>query len=92
MLVLPITHSPPSKGGLAVELPSAVKRGLSLDDERSWVITSEYNRFIWPGPDIRPAADGEIIMGQMPEALVRQIVAAFRENAIGGQVRAANRR
>jgi hypothetical protein len=31
-----------------------LKRRLNLDDKRSWVITSELNRFIWPGYDLRP--------------------------------------
>ena len=26
---------------------------LGLDDERSWVIVSEGNDFVWPGPDLR---------------------------------------
>jgi hypothetical protein len=53
--VLPITHAPPSDPNLAVEIPAAVKRRLGLDDERSWVVLTEANRFIWPGPDLRPS-------------------------------------
>ncbi len=36
-----------------VELPTAAKRRLGLDEERSWVVTSETNVFLWPGPDLR---------------------------------------
>jgi hypothetical protein len=53
--VLPVTHSPLSDPELTVEIPLATKRRLRLDDERSWVVLSEANRFLWPGPDLRPA-------------------------------------
>ena len=48
--VAPITHQP---GDEAVEIPLRVKKRMGLDDEHSWVVTTEVNRFIWPGPDIR---------------------------------------
>lgn len=53
LLVAPVTHSPPARNDDAIEMPLAVKRHLGLDAERSWIATSELNRFIWPGPDIR---------------------------------------
>lgn len=52
--VLPISHSPPVRADEAIEIPPATKRRLGLDDERSWIVLSESNRFAWPGPDIRP--------------------------------------
>lgn len=51
--VAPITHSPPDDPH-AVELPLAVKKRLGLDDAPSWIVTSELNRFVWPGYDLRP--------------------------------------
>ena len=54
LYVMPVTHSPPGAEDLAIELPPATKRRLGLDDERSWIVTREYNSFSWPGPDIRP--------------------------------------
>jgi hypothetical protein len=30
-----------------------VKRHLGLDDERSWVVVTEGNKFVWPGYDLR---------------------------------------
>jgi hypothetical protein len=57
--VLPVTHAPPSVPELAVEIPAATKRRLGLDDERSWVVLSEANRFLWPGPDLRPVTPGD---------------------------------
>ena len=52
--VAPITHSEPENPGMAVEIPAKVKEYLNLDSEASWIICTEVNRFIWPGPDIRP--------------------------------------
>jgi len=53
--VAPTTHSKPNDPH-AVELPAAAKRRLSLDDAPSWIVTSELNRFVWPGYDLRPIA------------------------------------
>lgn len=39
---------------MAVEIPAKVKEYLNLDSEASWIICTEVNRFVWPGPDIRP--------------------------------------
>ena len=52
--VVPVTHHPPKDPDTAVELPAATKRRLGLDDQRSWAVVSEVNRFRWPGPDVRP--------------------------------------
>lgn len=52
--VIPVTHSPPRDPTLAVEIPPAIKAHLGLDDLRSWIVLSETNDFVWPGPDIRP--------------------------------------
>jgi len=53
VVVLAITHTPPQPPTEGVELPASVKRRLGLDEERSWVIVSEANIFLWPGPDLR---------------------------------------
>lgn len=52
--VAPITHSRRSDEN-AVEIPISVKERMGLDMEHSWIITTEINRFIWPGLDRRPA-------------------------------------
>lgn len=72
VIVLPITHVPPSNPAHAVEIPSATKRRLGLDDDRSWIVINESNRFIWPGPDLRPAVSGDpasVAYGLLPKAL-----------------------
>jgi hypothetical protein len=76
--VLPVTHSPPANPALAVEIPQATKRRLGLDDARSWVVLSEANRFVWPGPDLRCAQVGDlasVAYGELPGALFNEIKA-----------------
>jgi len=74
--VLPITHTPPSNPDLAVEIPHETKRRLGLDDDRSWIVLTEANRFIWPGPDLRPARRdelGDVAYGLLPRALFKHV-------------------
>jgi len=54
VIVAPITHSAPSIAENGVEIPAATRTRLGLDSECSWVIVSEVNRFVWPGPDLAP--------------------------------------
>ncbi len=86
--VLPISHTPPSNPLLAVEIPAAVKRRLKLDDERSWVVLAEANRFTWPGPDLRPLQSGDTqsaAYGSLPyglfEAVRLKFIAALKNRA-----------
>jgi hypothetical protein len=58
--VLPVTHTPPSDPADALEIPAPTKQRLKLDSERSWIVVTEANDFIWPGPDLRPAVVGEL--------------------------------
>ena len=78
--VLPITKSVPADPELAVEIPVAVTRRLRLDEDRSWVVLTEANRFIWPGPDLRSVARGDpasVAYGPLPYALFEQIRLKF---------------
>lgn len=79
--VLPITHTPPLAGEDGIEIPQSTKRRLALDAERSWIITTELNRFIWPGPDIRPTPSGEYIYGYLPEKLMRLVLDQVKKHA-----------
>ena len=72
VLALPITHREPSDERMAVEIPAKVKSRLELDEARSWVVLSEWNEFVWPGPDLRrlPGADDlSIAYGMLPPGL-----------------------
>jgi hypothetical protein len=52
--VVPVTHTPPADPLDAVEIPAAIKAHLGLDEMRSWIMVSETNDFLWPGPDLSP--------------------------------------
>jgi hypothetical protein len=75
--VVPVTHSVPVRPEEAVEIPSAVKRRLGLDDARSWIVVSEINRFVWPGPDLRPISPRDrerFAYGFLPPGLFRTVI------------------
>lgn len=74
--VVPVTHTPPQRPDEAIEIPFSTKQRLGLDAERSWVIVSEVNRFVWPGPDLRPISRGQhdrFDYGMLPPRLFQQI-------------------
>lgn len=72
--VVPVTHSEPASPDEAVEIPPATKRRLGLDEARSWIVASEANRFVWPGPDLRPIAPGRFDYGFLPPALFQRVL------------------
>jgi hypothetical protein len=87
--VVPITHSPPSHDS-AIELPAAAKRRLGLDAERSWIVTTEVNRFVWPGYDLRPISRDSpdaFAYGYLPvetfAAVKAAVAAALRARRLG---------
>lgn len=83
VLVLAITHTPPSNASQAVALPGDVKKRLGLDAEPSWIVTSEANAFVWPGPDIRPIPGRKPAgfgYGHIPDALLRKAAQSFLAN------------
>ncbi len=72
VVVVPITHRPPDRDEATVEQPAKVKARLHLDEARSWVVLSEWNEFVWPGPDLRriPGSDdASVAYGILPPAL-----------------------
>ena len=80
VLVLPVTHTPPDLDTTAIEIPEFVKKRIGMDHERSWIVISEYNDFVWPGPDLRPAPDdegGAIAYGALPASLFEQVRRAW---------------
>jgi hypothetical protein len=75
--VLPITHTPPSNPDDASEISRPVKQRLRLDDERSWIVLNESNRFVWPGPDVRPVDSDSGAYGVIPPTLFAEIKRRF---------------
>jgi hypothetical protein len=77
--VLPVTHRPPDIAAEAVEIPRAVKQQLGLDDDRSWVVVSEGDQFVWPGYDLRKVRRSDRYdYGYLPPRFFKDILAAFR--------------
>jgi hypothetical protein len=61
--------------------PSAA---LGLNDERSWIVIAEANRFTWPGPDLRPMRSGDastVVYGELPADLFRKVRDAWLSRA-----------
>jgi hypothetical protein len=74
--VAPITHSPPRNLDEGLEIPMATKRRLGLDDKPSWIVSTEVNRFTWPGPDLRPVSRERpdvFTFGLLPRALMERL-------------------
>ena len=93
ILVLPITHTLPKLAEMAVEIPAAVRKRLGLDDEESWVIISEWNQFVWPGPDLRPSRPENRTpdFGMLPPGLFNSIRQRFLILAKAGRARRVRR-
>lgn len=80
--VAPITHEVPKHPRHGVEIPADLKRTLGLDEGRSWLICAEVNRFVWPGPDLRPisrAAAGRFVYGTLPAPFMRRALTRMTE-------------
>jgi hypothetical protein len=83
VVLLPITHSPPSPGTVGIEIPAKVKQAIGLDDAPSWVIVSEHNIDEWPNSGLSPVPgkQGEFAYGFIPPGLFAKIKASFLELA-----------
>jgi len=87
LLVAPITHTAPERPADAMEIPFAVKRRLGLDAERSWIVLTELNRFIWPGPDVRIApGQGSPLYDAIPDWLFFDVRDGIARHARGGRL------
>jgi mRNA-degrading endonuclease toxin of MazEF toxin-antitoxin module len=81
VVVAPVTTQPPRAGDAVVEMPAAVRAHLGLGDARCWIVASEVNSFLWPGPDLRPVRrTGEVspYYGKVPGNLLRKIRELYR--------------
>jgi hypothetical protein len=83
LLVLAVMHTAPAEPANAVRFPAEEKRRLGLDDIPAWIITTEGNAFIWPGPDIRPIPDraaGTMTYGEVSRSLLQQVARSYLAN------------
>jgi hypothetical protein len=79
VVILPITHTPPDKDTIGVEIPAKVREAFGLDDAPSWVIVSEHNVDEWPtgGLSPLPGRPGVFSYGFIPPGLFAQVKAKF---------------
>lgn len=85
VLVAPITtrdYAPAQ----SIIMPLRVCDHLRLDN-RSKIVTTEVNRFIWVGPDVVPGRDGSPFIGTAPAALHDLV----RKKMIAGRLRIVDR-
>ena len=82
VVLLPITHSPPTGDTIAIEIPVKVRQSIGLDDEPSWVVVSEYNVDEWPNAGLSPVpGKTDFTYGFIPPGLFAAIKARFLELA-----------
>ena len=77
VIVVPITHSPPSPTESAIPLSKAVARQMGLDDRPMWIKPRELNRFVWNEEQIpfgmMPVKLGQWSYGHLPPNLFSQL-------------------
>ena len=80
-VVVPITHTPPRDPETAIEIPAEQRVRIGLDDDRAWIVLSEFNTFFWPGYDLRPVPGRQpptAIYGAISAHLYRRVLAQLR--------------
>lgn len=93
VVLLPISHTPPSGDTVGIEIPAKVKQAIGLDEEPSWVIVSEYNIDEWPNGGLSPAPGRRdtFSYGFIPPGLFAKIKASFLELARAKKIGAVRR-
>jgi hypothetical protein len=83
VVLVPITHSPPSGASVGIEIPLNVKRKIGLNDEPSWIIISKYSVEEWPngGLSTIPGRNGVFAYGFIPPGLFATVKAQFLDLA-----------
>ena len=91
--VVPITHAAPREAADAIEMPQPLKQSLGLDNDRSWIVTTELNTFEWPGPDIEPIKPGsqKMAYGRLPKAMLAAVLRASLTYMRSGRARPVKR-
>ncbi|MCM8729576.1 hypothetical protein ACFO8O_01150 [Hephaestia sp. GCM10023244] len=82
VVVAPVTTQPPRTDDAVVEMPAMVRAHLGLGDARCWIVASEVNSFLWPGPDLRPVrrvGDLSPYYGKVSGNLLRKVRELYRK-------------
>ena len=74
VLLAPITHSSKQANNAAIIIPEQAKTITGLDEDQSWLLTTEVNAVSWLDPGIVPAKKGQWIYGYLPRGIVRKAV------------------
>lgn len=79
VVILPITHSPPSGDTIGIEIPPRVRKAIGLDDAPCWVVVSEHNVDEWPNGGLAPLPGRPDVFGYgfIPPSLFAQIRGRF---------------
>ncbi len=93
VVLLPITHTPPTGDTVGIEIPARVGQALGLDETPGWVIVSEHNVDEWPNAGLSPlpGQPDTVSYGLIPPGLFAQIKARFLELARANKSRAVRR-
>lgn len=92
LLVAPVTHAAPDQAEDAIEIPANVKAQLGLDRNQSWIVVTELNRFIWPGPDLRIVPGRENpFYDMLPDWLFRRVREALARQVRTGRLKITKR-
>ena len=81
------------RGGAAADLGEVVIRLQAyprIGAAASWVVLSEWNEFVWPGPDLRRvpgATDASVAYGMLPPGLFATIRDRFLAIVNAGKAR-----
>ena len=71
--LVPITHSPPQSGEVAIEIPDAVRAQLGLDSDRQWIVNSEINIAAWDDAGFVPVSKSRWDYGLLPPSLANRV-------------------
>ena len=83
ILVVAMTHTPPGRPADGVPVPNDIKRRLGLDEAPTWIVTTEANVFVWPGPDLRPIPTrrpATAVYGRVPESFLGKVAHSYLAN------------
>lgn len=90
VLALAVTHTPPRDPADAVPFPAHLKTAIGLDDRPAWIVTTEGNAFVWPGPDLRPVPGRlprVVVYGGVPANLLQNVAQLYLANRVRQRVR-----
>ena len=94
VLALAVTHTPPRDPADAVPFPAHLKTAIGLDDSPAWIVTTEGNAFVWPGPDLRPVPGRlprVVVYGGVPANLLQKVAQFYLANCVRQRARLVRR-